>query len=756
MILADPMTYLARADVEDTLKRFGGAAEDVFGVVELHGQQVIAFAGGSPCIHVDAIERGGNFAWSNNATVEQILHSGRNNIQAIIGPSGVGKSTTIYRALVKEFGCYLDVAASPTGAGKFVKSLDMLLQEAKNSTSATLRVWTLMSAAHLTLLLVLQRFKELVPECTPKQWAYLMLSASARKYRLHAKIDAVLSAVFSMVARWDYSALEIQVQTLKRDLQCRLLYLDEAQEYLDTGKYGTFVGGTGTLDRSLLSPLVTLPDIVISGTGLNLQEVAVTVGSHAAKEQDSQTSPYKHNSSPYEKAKMHRRMDASKRSLLTVPGCNDEGVKAFLELYKIHVPSDCNMRPLQGRGRLAANFVRNMLLAPDETWSMEVFQKCMETTVENYVLALVDILQKHFGHNPTVHAKHSIDFSYQQVALDLVTAAALHHGKVTAKCTEIMMYINASLCMLTKADDGELEAWIGETAAVEALFRVCAMWSINPVFNAICTHMQNSLTSAAGQGLDFEILFVADVAMRALDPDATTGLRQTMFGDLASNMSGSPAWPSWNHLSRFEIVDCRKTGCTLQQFLNDVIEGVYDDRQHPVFCLPEEAAGPDVVTLLKTAPLSKPVLWMTQCKRYSRNLGGKEYIKAVGTTLWTNMYARKGDLSETQVAVQRDTRTLCDKSFASFLSMLCTIPSRTAPARNRDHGIPPKTTFIFIDESTLQGIMSEAGFKAAKVQTSCVNLKTIRGKSLPSLPAVCFCLSMVSLFVCCVETSSCD
>ena len=105
-----------------------------------------------------------------------------------------------------------------------------------------------------------------------------MISASAPKYRSHDAIDGVLSNVFSILATINELWLNVTMAKLKLALQCRRLYLDEAQEYLNVEKYGTFTGGTGGTGsnfRAILPPLLHIKDLVVSGTGLNLQEVSV-------------------------------------------------------------------------------------------------------------------------------------------------------------------------------------------------------------------------------------------------------------------------------------------------------------------------------------------------------------------------------------------------------------------------------------------------------------------------------------------------
>jgi len=710
-------------NVQATLKAFGGTGAEVFGTTNLHGQDIIAFEKGRPCIHIDAIERGDNFAWSNEDTVDRILARDRPSVQALIGPSGVGKSTTIYRALTKEFGCYIDVAVTrneTVECGKFVLALDGLLLRAHSSDMASALVAKWIRTAQVTMLLVLKRFKELVPECTPKQWTYLMIAASASKYRLHHQIDKVFAIVFGYLCEVK-GLLQETLDSLKEALACRLLYLDEAQEYLNVDTYGTFLGRTGTECRSILSPLLQVEGLVLCGTGLNLQHVAVTVGSHAAKEGNLPLSPCKNESSPVEAQKVEFRMQASKTMLLTVPGCSRAQVKAFIRLYGIPEPGngcDAELEFLSGRARLVANFVRKMLMTK-ERWNGFVFSDYAIEAKTEYTHELVRLMTEHFRSNKNIHRNGDTAVSYQHVALSLLNCAVFNGGRFQASCNEVIDFVDASVCMLNKAQDGELVAFIQEQAAIDALFQICQKWKLNPLLLGVINHMHSMFTDPAGEGLDFEYLFIADVAMRALRPDATEQQRKIVFGDLASQLPAgeSPAWPGWRHNDWFEIVDCRlpTERTTLLTFLQNCASGVYDKRTCPLFCLPETGAGPDVVALLRDNQ-NNPMLWMTQCKRWSTKLGGEAYINAVNTTLWTNIYHRKTSSAKLQEK-QTLTRKLCMDNFPKCLAVLCALPTRTISASTALLKIPGGTEFVFIDEETLPGIMSAKGFRAARNRT---------------------------------------
>mmetsp|Transcript_10787 Transcript_10787/g.15774 ORF Transcript_10787/g.15774 Transcript_10787/m.15774 type:complete len:825 (-) Transcript_10787:297-2771(-) len=710
-------------NVQATLKAFGGTGAEVFGTTNLHGQDIIAFEKGRPCIHIDAIERGDNFAWSNEDTVDRILARDRPSVQALIGPSGVGKSTTIYRALTKEFGCYIDVAVTrneTVECGKFVLALDGLLLRAHSSDMASALVAKWIRTAQVTMLLVLKRFKELVPECTPKQWTYLMISASASKYLLHASIDDVLHNVFVALEPINNDFfLHTNLKKLTTQLHCRLLYLDEAQEYLNLDGFGTFTGGTGTAFRSILSPLLAIPDLVVSGTGLNLQQVAVELGSHAAKE-EPMASPQTNEESPRETEKAHSRRRLARKSLLSVPGCNLANVAAFLNMYGIS--SECTdvMMSLRGRARLVANCVRQMLMTKKE-WDDSVFTACAAQVLTEYTSELVRIMSEHFSSNEFVKRSDHVAVNYQHIAISLLNCAVYNGGCFQANCNEVIDFIDASMCMLQKAENGEFVAFIQEQAAIDALFEICRKWKVSPLLLGVIDHMHNIFTDRAGQGLDFEYLFIADVAMRALRPDATEQQRKIVFGDLASQLPAgeSPAWPGWRHNDWFEIVDCRQQKCkkeamTLQVFLQNCTTGVYDNRTGPLFCLPETAAGPDIVALLRDRE-GKKILWMTQCKRWSKNLGGEAYVKAVNTTLPTELYHRNR-MPPGRENKQNGIRTLCESHFSKYLAVLCAVPTRTSSASTAPL-MPDGTHFVFIDENILSEIMSDKGFSAAKNRT---------------------------------------
>ena len=723
LIVVDPLAtvdaYLNNDEkVQSTLKLFGGTAAEVFGVKERHGRNVISFSLGRPLMHIDALERGDSFAWSNEKTVLEILDPHKPSAQAIIGPSGVGKSTTIYRALLREFGCYLDVAVSPNQGGQFMKALDRLLVSASKKADPSDYAVGLIQRAHLTLLLVLQRFKELVPQCTPKQWTYLMLSASSSKYLLHTDINLVLAFIFTTLKNIDDGVLLLKLADLQTKLECRMLYLDEAQVYLDTTKYGTFAGGTGTKFRSILSPLLTIKNVVVSGTGLNLQQVAAEAGSHIAKEQNTLASPCKPGViSPREARKTQQRVKARIQIVLTVPGCSQADVEAFIGLYGIPIPVGCTaeIKSLCGRARLVANFVRNMLLA--DRWDQATFKACAKRTLEEFTEALVANMTRHFSSNKQVETPGALPVGYRELACSLLNCAVFNDGTVEAGCDEIIDFINASMCML-EARDNTLVAYIRERASIDALFAVCRIWRIQPLMRQVIGHMHSVFTDAEGQGLDFEYLFIADVAMRALHPNATDEHRKTVFGNLATELprGADLAWPSWSHVDRFELFDCRSTKSTLQQFLQEAVDGKFDHYQYPLFCLPETAAGPDVVGFLKAGNGQK-VLWMTQCKRWSKNLGGQEYVKAVNTTLQTKIYHREGQKPKGWENKQNQTRSFCTTHFPRCLSVLCTVPTRTKGAITATLAIPKGTTFVFIDQTNLQQIMSTKGFNAAATGT---------------------------------------
>jgi hypothetical protein len=145
-----------------------------------------------------------------------------------------------------------------------------------------------------------------------------------------------------------------------------------------------------------------------------------------------------------------------------------------------------------------------------------------------------------------------------------------------------------------------------------------------------------------------------------------------------------------------------------------------------VFCFPEEAAGPDVVTLLQLPGDSKHrerdkglLLWSAQVKLLASNLGGKKFQRAAHTSMYDHFY----DATQTSGKRQRENkekvqavcRQLCRADTRS-LSTLCVLPGVTrawsqpaAATLERPQG----NEFVVLDQETLGKIMSPVAFRAA-------------------------------------------
>ena len=702
--------YLLNKFAQETLQVFGGTAEDVFGVYKVNGANILAFSKGRPCMLVDALERGTPLKWSNESTVQRLLDPDSPEMQAVIGPSGVGKTSTILRALILKFGCYLE-AYTGVGSAGFMHLLDKDFRHPQLSETEGLR---LLQAVHLSLLLVLEAFRKLVPTCTPKQWTYLMLTASSGKFRHHTDVNEMVTTVSGFTRALDSSRLQREVDRLKRKFKCPRLFLDEAQQYLRP-EYGDFKGPTESGKRPILSALLH-PGIVVSGTGLRLQLVAELMGSHVMKPGD--TSPVKAGEhSPHEDNKVFQRRKASQQCLLTVPGCALSDVKSFASLYDISLPSSCDaaLEVLCGRARLVARFTQTMLESAPSASESEL-QRCIDTTTNDFVTSLQAELDRHLTEDVVIQRRGMPSLSYEQLAQELLCCAIWHGGRFERSCDEVIDFVDASMCMLRK-ENGNLVAYINEKVAIRALlnFSECKGWNV--ALNKLVEHMLSGFTGASARGFDMECLFVVDVAMRILKPGVSGDEKWDGFGDKRVE-----AWPQWRSPGAFTVIDCRMKSTeftSLYDFLVAAEAGKFEDEQDPVFCLPEEAAGPDVVTLvwvLNDDGSKSKALWFTQCKRLAQPLGGKDFTAAVRTCWWDNLYATAKHASQHTEYLQQKARALCKDTFGAnsfFLSTLCVVPGLTKPAAKERMESPPGTRWTVLDQNKLKRIMSERGYRAA-------------------------------------------
>ena len=191
-----------------------------------------------------------------------------NKFHCIVGPSGVGKTATLLRTLALRWGIYFEAYVYVKSSSKLTRTLHLQLQETRGR-AAVLRAFR---AMQLAFLLVLEAFRNVVSTATPFNWMGLMLSASSSQFALHAAIDALLTGVFcdcvAIAADVGVTVVTSALEKLRGELECSIVFVDEAQQFLNTALYGTHASINGTLGRPVLSLLFEAIDgVVVSGTG---------------------------------------------------------------------------------------------------------------------------------------------------------------------------------------------------------------------------------------------------------------------------------------------------------------------------------------------------------------------------------------------------------------------------------------------------------------------------------------------------------
>ena len=496
-ILAD-VSRLLSTNVE-ILKTFQQTPQKVFGTTRCGQLDIIAFRRGAPCIFIDALERTEHkrMRLSNADVVSELIHDNSPQARAIIGPSGVGKSTTILGVLVREYGCYIESGSryAEHGSRFALKFVRMLTDAAKDDHPNTFAEGCLLKA-QLSLLLVLRAFRKQCQNCTPRHWAYLMASASSAKYRNHRDIDLLLKEVLLMLAPLQNNEAWRLVNGLKKALGCRLLFLDEAQIFLRKDFGTTFVGPTGTRGRPIVSAFLEVEDLVLSGTGLQLQLVTESLGSGIQKPTGL---PRKLDEcSPTELEKQHTRQAAGRSRVLTVPGCEAQDVKDFLRLYGLAVPDDAELiNSLCGRGRLVSLVVYNSY----EFGTRLTLAQCITKTVIEFAEKLFETTKRRFAENPPFQRADGTSTSYRQLAQDLLCCSQFHGGRIVCEPDEMIDFIDMSLCMLRTRGEGEApEAFIQETVAILALHKLCESWGMNAPINHIVNHLNANGARVRGSG----------------------------------------------------------------------------------------------------------------------------------------------------------------------------------------------------------------------------------------------------------------
>ena len=768
--LANIRAYLRAPEQHQVLKVFHtDNVEEVFNVVHQPGGAPLS-AGGKPVVcadaHgerpnvlVDALQRG--LEWTvpgkqpgariRATTVADLLDPTRaEDTRAIIAPSGAGKSATVLQVLTKQFGCYMEM---PKKRMTFVTLVGKKLQELaevqdSNGFSNKLHAETVFRAAHVSMLLVLEAFVEHTagPDgataCTPRQWTNIMLTASHVDMKHHAVVNEMFKHVFRETEELGYKAVDAAVDSLRSTLDCPLLCVDEAQRFLDTDTYGKYKGPTGS-ERSVFTCLLDCPGLVLLGTGLRLEEVAESIGSSAGltAEIGSAVKAGRHGVSENRKRTARRRVARSQ--LLTVSGCDVASAHAFAAAYGFESPCDwTGWAKLVGRARLTAKFVERLLMHT-AVWDEAVWDKHLKVVFGNFAGSIAEIMADRLSAEVRRSADALPPVSYRELAVDLLRDIIWRNGVVTRACHEVVEFIDYGICMLTKdATDGDLRAVVREPLAREALLRLFRAMGWDVGLCGIADHMLNAFTSPHQRGLDFERLFIVEVAMKALTPTGRSGggggvgghdrtdggfdVRRAVFGRFADQCPA--AWPKWKGFGCFSIVDCRSDAShikSLMDFLQAAKDGslLLPPDQGPVFCFPEEAAGPDVVTLLRIG--DSLLLWSVQVKLLANKLGGRKFQRAAHTSMYNRFYdatqssgKRQQEMKTRAVALCRE---LCGADTRS-LSTLCVLPAVTRTYSDDPAGMleqPVGNEFVVLNKETLGKIMSHVAFKVACGDAAC-------------------------------------
>ena len=704
--------------------------------------------------------------------------------RAIIAPSGAGKSATVLHVLTKQFGCYMEMpkrgATFVTAVGE---SLEQLVGEDRNAFCSRARARTIFRAAHVAMLLVLEAFVEHTEgNCTPLQWTNIMVTASNDNMKHYAPMNIMFEHVFRETKQLGYDALHAALGSLRATLNCPLLCVDEAQRFLDTDTYGKYKGPMGS-ERSVFTCLLDCPGLVLLGTGLRLEEVAEAMGSSDGMNAegasprtqrfiDGRSGGGGGGGGMGSAVRLVRRTIARKR-LLTVTGCDCEGARTFAKVYGLSRGREWpGWHKLVGRARLTAKFVLRLLLhaSTSDDWDQH-----LEVVFDNFATDIAGRMAQRVDLDARVHrtTAHLPPVLYKQIAIDLLQDIIWRNGFVTRASHEVVEFIDHGICMLVKdTEDSDLRAVVREPLAREALLLLCDDMGWDVCLLGLAAHMTSPFTSRQELGRDFERLLAMAVVMKALAPrekssfgggdgdeyaggksagggrdvdeladgggegcggggsiggvDGEGGAsrnsaRRTVFSSLVGE--GPAAWPQWRGPRRFYIVDCRNTDggpTSLADFLEAAVAGKLPNDQGPVFCFPEESAGPDLVTLLQLRG-GQLVLWSLQAKLLSERLGGEKLKHAVGTTMWTSFY--NSSKAGPRIRANREkVREICNEHFAAkSLSTLCVIPGITQPRGSkgsdqqraetlvtpRPHG----NTFVLLDSDALRNVMSRACFQ---------------------------------------------
>ena len=467
------------------------------------------------------------------------------------------------------------------------------------------------------------------------------------------------------------------------------------------------------------------------------------------------------------------RRTIARKQLLTVTGCDCEGARTFAKVYGLSRGREWpGWHKLVGRARLTAKFVLRLLLhaSTSDDWDQH-----LEVVFDNFATDIAGRMAQRVNLDARVHrtTAHLPPVSYQQIAIDLLQDIIWRNGFVTRASHEVVEFIDHGICMLVKdTEDSDLRAVVREPLAREALLLLCDDMGWDVCLLGLAAHMTSPFTSRQELGRDFERLLAMAVVMKALAPREKSSFgggdgdeyadgksagggrdvdeladgggegcggggsgggvggeggasrnsaRRTVFSSLVGE--GPAAWPQWRGPRRFHIVDCRNTDggpTSLADFLEAAVAGKLPKDQGPVFCFPEENAGPDLVTLLQLRG-GQLVLWSLQAKLLSERLGGEKLKHAVGTTMWTSFY--NSSKAGPRIKENREkVREIGNEHFAAkSLSTLCVIPGITQPHGSkgsdqqraetlvtpRPHG----NTFVLLDSDALRNVMSHACFQ---------------------------------------------
>ena len=656
--MAKLRAFLTTPDAQKVLQHFGGTAAEVFGTVEVNGRSLIAskIDGNTvPCLLVDALQHEElQQNLSNRTAVDDLVNPDR-RFHCIIGPSGVGKSSTVLQALTKRWGIYMEAFVGGQLSSTLMLAMHDQLARCKNDREASKDCF---KAMHLTFLLTLEAFQKTVSGCTPAQWMHLMLTASNKQFQHHAAIAAVMRKVF-LTVNAEPSVLT-WVPDLAAQLECHIVFVDEAQQFLNTVLYGTYASINRTAGRPVLSMLFeAISGVVVSGTGMGMRDTLETAGSSAGKPGHATMTPLKGGGDAGDPARVRRRLNLARPRMLTLPGNNLQDVKVFLQHYAVDVPEKCRsvLGYLTGRSRVVANVVLNTL-APRQakdsagTWApIRGFARVVERTVDDFATDLANNMVRHLRDVVCVGSATGAAELYHKVVKGLLVDAMWNDGQVSgAETAAVLTCIDLSICMLKRDEgDGSVVPHVDEEVAIRALLKVCHRQSWNPALEDLTNSMRHPLTSASEAGFHMEPLLAVDVFMRVLDPSCDATVREVLLGRFGDQ--GFTAYPRWTHPLRCKIFDLREKGrcnrfATLGHFLQAAADGALDHEQGPVFCLPDTAARPDLVTLLRNEQ-RQWLLCLLQSKRLQTPLGGNAWTRAVSTTDWNELYpSTKGEVSD--------------------------------------------------------------------------------------------------------------